>query len=88
MTDPLEQHSLRDLEDAQRRLRAHISKRRPKPSLVRRLIGLCLTIPAMAAGLYVMLATFGAGHGLGFVPVAGGAVMIVAFMWIYSDWFE
>lgn len=85
--DPLERHSLADLESAERRLRAHISKRRPKPSLTRRIIGVCFSIPMIALGLVFGIRAIETGY-IG-APMLGSILLFVGgIMWIYCDWFE
>lgn len=87
--DPLDRHSLHDLEDAEKRLRAHISRRRPKPSLPRRITGLCISVLLIAGGLAIMTQTYtSVEKHFGKFMIVGGALCIAGIMWIYSDWFE
>jgi hypothetical protein len=88
MRHPLERHDLKDLEKASIELQSHIRSRRPKPSLARRIIGLCISVPAIAGGLYILAVTLGTGHFFGILPTTGGVLAIGGVIWIYSDWFE
>ncbi|MBN8968937.1 MAG: hypothetical protein J0G95_10805 [Rhizobiales bacterium] len=91
MTDPLAKHDLNRLEAAAEELNAHIKKRRGvyRPSLLRRIIGLCFSIPIVSFGLFVAIHTMTVSpdHFFKFM-IFGGALIIGGMMWIYSDWFE
>lgn len=84
----LNRHSISDLEAAETRLRSHISKRRPKPPLPRRLIGLCFSIPAIAAGIALLAWSILTGHLIGLPAIIGPVLIAGGIMWIYGDWFE
>lgn len=88
--DILGHRTLPELEDAERRLRAHIKKRKTlfRPSTPRRIIGLFLSIPMIAFGLFIVGRALEAGYLLGLPIVGGGALAIGGAMWIYCDWFE
>lgn len=91
MADPLEHRTIAELEGASRRLNAHIKerRRRSRPSLTRRIIGLSISVPMMLIGLclgtYALL--FIDKHLLKFLAVSG-ALFVMALIWIYADWFD
>lgn len=79
-----------ELEDAERRLRAHIQKRKRifRPSTPRRIVGLVFSIPMIAFGLAIITRAIQSGYILGPPIMGGGLLVIGGLMWIYCDWFE
>lgn len=80
-----------ELEDAERRLRAHIQKRKRifRPSTPRRIVGLIISVILISVGLFVAVhAITGVQHHFIKFMIFSGALIVAGIMWIYSDWFE
>lgn len=83
--------SLSELEDAERRLRTHIKKRRGavKPSTPRRIVGMIISVLLIATGLAVAThAMTGVEKHFMKLMLFSGGIIVMGIMWIYSDWFE
>jgi hypothetical protein len=90
MSDPLSRHSLPELEDAERRLRAHIDTRRrsQRPSKARRIIGLFFSVPMIVLGSAILFWGIKTEHYLGLHMWGGICAMLGGCAWVYCDWIE
>ena len=82
--------SISELEDAERRLREHIEKRRNKPSIERRMVSTAIASILMFGGTVGAISWF-SWHPFmppGLLGLTYLTLMVFGGLMIYSDWVE